>query len=99
MELMKSVCDCRSKQNCSKRSKSVRKSSVGCGHTVCNGNFYNSPELAQFMKYKIKQTVLELHMLTGKMLIPVVKNKKLRKGEHCGQHSGDVAVLVWQHKK
>jgi hypothetical protein len=28
-----------------------------------------------------------------------VKNKKLRKGEHCGQHSGDVAVLVWQHKK
>jgi hypothetical protein len=28
-----------------------------------------------------------------------VKNKKLKKGEHCGKHSGDVAVLAWQDKK
>jgi hypothetical protein len=28
-----------------------------------------------------------------------VKNKKLNKGEHCGQHTGDVAVLAWQDKK
>jgi exonuclease III len=28
-----------------------------------------------------------------------VKNTKLNKGEHCGQHSGDVAVLAWQDKK
>jgi hypothetical protein len=25
-----------------------------------------------------------------------VKNTKLKKGEHCGQHSGDVAVFAWQ---
>jgi hypothetical protein len=30
---------------------------------------------------------------------PVVKNKKLKKGEHCGQHSGDVTVVAWQDKK
>jgi hypothetical protein len=28
-----------------------------------------------------------------------VKNKKLKKGEHFGQHSGDVAVLAWRDKK
>jgi hypothetical protein len=33
---------------------------LGHGHTVWMDNFYNSPELAQFMKYKIKQTVLQL---------------------------------------
>jgi hypothetical protein len=33
---------------------------LGHGHIVWMDNFYNSPELAQFMKYKIKQTVLEL---------------------------------------
>jgi hypothetical protein len=30
---------------------------------------------------------------------PVVKNKNLKKAEYCGQHSGDVAVLVSQDKK
>jgi hypothetical protein len=30
---------------------------------------------------------------------PLVKNMKLNKGEHCGQHSGNVAVLAWQDKK
>jgi hypothetical protein len=30
---------------------------------------------------------------------PLVMNRKLNKGEHCGQHSGDVAVLAWQDKK
>jgi hypothetical protein len=28
-----------------------------------------------------------------------MKNMKLNKGEHCGQHSGDVAILAWQDKK
>jgi hypothetical protein len=30
---------------------------------------------------------------------PLVKNKKLKRGEHCCHQSGDVAVLVWQDKK
>jgi hypothetical protein len=30
---------------------------------------------------------------------PVVKNKKFKKGECCGQHSGGVALLSWQDKK
>jgi hypothetical protein len=30
---------------------------------------------------------------------PLVKNMKLKKGEHCAQHSGDVALLAWQDKK
>jgi hypothetical protein len=30
---------------------------------------------------------------------PAVKNMKLKKGEHCGQHSGDVSVLAWRDKK
>jgi hypothetical protein len=30
---------------------------------------------------------------------PVVKNKKVKNGQHCSQHSGDVAVLAWQDKK
>jgi hypothetical protein len=36
-------------------------------------------------------------MLTRKMFL--LKNKKLKKGEHSGQHSADVAVLVWQDRK
>jgi hypothetical protein len=60
-------------------------------------NFYNSPELARFLKSK-KQTVLELCVITGKNVPPLVKNTKLNK-EHCGQHSGDVAVRAWQDKK
>jgi hypothetical protein len=39
---------------------------LGHGHTVWMDNFYNSPELAQFLKSK-KQTVLELYVITGKM--------------------------------
>jgi hypothetical protein len=28
-----------------------------------------------------------------------VKNTKLKKGQHCAHHSGDVAVLAWRGKK
>jgi hypothetical protein len=28
-----------------------------------------------------------------------VKDKKLLKGDHCGQQSGDVAVVMWLDKK
>jgi hypothetical protein len=57
----KSVCDCRNKQNYSSYNKTVRRSDHG--HTVDFFNFYNSPDFAQFRKYKIKQTVLGLYML------------------------------------
>jgi hypothetical protein len=42
---------------------------LGHGHIVWMGNFYNSPQVAWFMKYKIKQAVLELYVLTGRMLL------------------------------
>jgi hypothetical protein len=31
--------------------------------------------------------MLELHVLTGKNILPVVKNKKLKKGERCATSS------------
>jgi hypothetical protein len=46
-------------------------------------NFCNSPELAQL---EGGETVLELLCANNKNVLPVV-NKKLKKGEHCGQHS------------
>jgi hypothetical protein len=55
--------------------------------------------LAQFMKSK-KQTVLDGTLCVyGKNCSPVVKNKKLKRGEHRGQHLGDVTVLVCQDKQ
>jgi hypothetical protein len=71
---------------------------LGRGHTVWMDNFYNSPELARFLKSKKKQTVGTSHD-NGKSVSPLVRNTKLNEGEHCGQHSGDVAVLAWQDKK
>jgi hypothetical protein len=41
---------------------------LGRGDTVWMDSFYNSPDLARFLSPK-RQTVLELHMLTGKMFI------------------------------
>jgi hypothetical protein len=46
-----------------------------------------------------KNVMLELHMLAGKNIPPIVKNKKVKKGECYGWHSGDVTVLAWQDKK
>jgi hypothetical protein len=32
--------------------------------------------------------------------VPLIeKNKKFKNGKHCGQHSGDIAVLVQKGKK
>jgi hypothetical protein len=38
-------------------------------------------------------------MPIGKMFSSFVKNKILKKGVHCSQHSGDVGVHTWQDKK
>jgi hypothetical protein len=38
-------------------------------------------------------------MLTEKNVPPLVKTKKLKTGEHFGQHSGDIAVLARHDKK
>jgi hypothetical protein len=62
-------------------------------------NFYNSPELARFLKSKKKTDCVGTLCDNRKNVPPLVKNTKLNKGERCGQHSGDVAVLVWQNKK
>jgi hypothetical protein len=40
---------------------------LGHGNTMWMGNFYNSLEMSQFTKSK-RQTVLELQVLTGKVL-------------------------------
>jgi hypothetical protein len=65
---------------------------------VQTDNFYNSPKLAWFLKSKKTDCVGTLRA-NRKNVPPLVKNKKLKKGEHCGQHSGDVALLAWQDKK
>ncbi|XP_021913223.1 piggyBac transposable element-derived protein 4-like [Zootermopsis nevadensis] len=71
---------------------------LGRGHTVWMDNFYNSPHLARFLKSKKTDCVGTLRP-NWKNVPPAVKNMKLKKGEHCGQHSGDVAVLAWQDKR
>ncbi|XP_023725727.1 piggyBac transposable element-derived protein 4 [Cryptotermes secundus] len=71
---------------------------LGRGYTVWMDNFYNSPDLARFLKSKNTDCVGTLHT-NRKNVPPLVKNKKLEKGEHCAQHSGDVAVLAWQDKR
>ncbi|XP_021941441.1 piggyBac transposable element-derived protein 4-like [Zootermopsis nevadensis] len=71
---------------------------LGRGHTVWMDKFYNSPDLARFIKSKRTDCVGTLRA-SWKNVPPAVKNKKLKKGEHCGQHSGDVAVLAWQDKR
>jgi hypothetical protein len=69
----------------------------GHGHTVWMDNFYNSLELAQFLKSKKTDCVGTLRD-NSKNVPPLVKNTKLNKGEHSGQHSGDVVVLACQDK-
>jgi hypothetical protein len=69
----------------------------GHRNTMWMVNFCNSLEMPQFRKSK-RQTVLELQVLIGKVFLSR-KNKKYKTGVQCGQHSGDVAVLVWQGKK
>jgi hypothetical protein len=71
---------------------------LGCGHTVWMDNFFNSLDLACFWKSKNTDCVGTL-CSNRKNFPPLVKNMKLKKGEHCAQHSGDVAVLAWQDKK
>jgi hypothetical protein len=71
---------------------------LGRGHTVWMDNFYNSPDLARFLKSKQTDCVGTLRD-NRKNVPPAVKNMKLNKGEHFGQQSGDVAVLAWRDKK
>jgi hypothetical protein len=71
---------------------------LGCGHTVWMDNFHNSPELARFLKSN-KTYCVGTSRDNRENVPPLVKNMKLNKGEHCGQHSGDVTVLAWQEKK
>jgi hypothetical protein len=42
--------------------------------------------------------VLVFYVITGKMSL-LLKNNKLRKGEQCGQPSGDKAWLAWPNSK
>jgi hypothetical protein len=60
-------------------------------------NFYNSSQLARFLKSKKTDCVGTRD--NRKNVPPLVKNMKLNIGEPCGQHSGDVAVLARQDKK
>jgi hypothetical protein len=69
------------------------------GHTVCIDNFYNSPDMARFLMSKNTDCVGTLHSNRKSVPPPLVKNKKLKEGEHCARHSGDVVVLAWQGKK
>ncbi|PNF31583.1 hypothetical protein B7P43_G00790 [Cryptotermes secundus] len=59
---------------------------LGRGHTVWMDNFYNSPDLARFLKSKNTDCVGTLRP-NRKNVPPLVKDKKLKK------------VLAWQDKK
>lgn len=60
--------------------------------------FCCSPEFAWFIKSTHKKSVGTLHV-NRKSVPPIVKDKKLKKGEHCGQHSGDVVIHACQDRK
>jgi hypothetical protein len=64
------------------------------GHILCL-HFYNCPELAQFLKSKGRDCTSTL-CTNRKNAFPFIKNKRMKKGEDCGQHSGDVRVHAWQ---
>jgi hypothetical protein len=64
----KSVCDCRNNL---------------VMDTLWMYNFYNSPELVEFMKSKKNRLCWNFHA-NRKNVTSVVRNKKLKKEEHCG---------------
>jgi hypothetical protein len=92
-----SVCDCKNKQNFSICSN-CQNIFLVMDNTVWMDNFYNSPRLTHFMKL-IKTHCVGTSCDNSKHLPPVVKDKTLKKEEHCGQHSKDVALLALQYKK
>ena len=63
-----------------------------------DGNFYNSPALAQTLKSSKTDCVGTLR-LSRKDIPQTVKDMKLKKGELVAQHSGPVSVLKWKDKK
>jgi hypothetical protein len=70
---------------------------LGCSHTLWMDSFYNRPELAQFLKCKGTDYVGVLY--TNRKIVPSsIKDKRLKTGEHCSQHSMDVGILSWQDK-
>jgi hypothetical protein len=71
---------------------------LGHGHTLWMDNFYNSPELARFLKSKKTDCVGTLR-INIKTVPPLVKDKNLKKGQQFGRHSGHVGVLTWHDKK
>jgi hypothetical protein len=67
-------------------------------NSVWMDNSYNSPGLNQFMKLQ-KIHCVGTSCANRKNLPPAVKDKTLKKEEHCGKHSGDVTLLACQYKK
>jgi hypothetical protein len=66
---------------------------LGKGYTVWTDNYYNSPELAHFLK-RHNTDCLGTLRLNRKNAPQEVKTKKLKKGETVCQHSGPTKLSV-----
>jgi hypothetical protein len=70
----------------------------GRGHTLWMDNFYNSPDLCLLLK-KSGVNVAGTLRLSRKNVPLVVKETKLKRGEHIAVQSQGVMVLKWMDKK
>jgi hypothetical protein len=66
--------------------------------TFCNiyGAQFDTAEL-DVVSVVLCCTVLVFYVITGKISL-LLKNNKLKKGEQCGQPSGDISALAWPHR-
>jgi hypothetical protein len=71
---------------------------LGKGYTVWMDDYYNSSELAHFLKRHNTGCTGTLR-LNRKDVPHEVKTKTLKKGDKVYQHLGPVTVLKWSDKK
>ncbi|KAG8235046.1 hypothetical protein J437_LFUL017343 [Ladona fulva] len=68
---------------------------LGQGRMLWMDNYYNPPILARILKINYHTDCVGTLRLNQKMM----KEKKLKKGEVFGEHSGPISVLKWIYKK
>ncbi|KAG8239348.1 hypothetical protein J437_LFUL017961 [Ladona fulva] len=72
---------------------------LGQGRTLWMDNYYNSPILARLLKINYHTDCVGTLRLNRKNVSQRMKEKKLKKGEVFGEHSGPISVLKWSDKK
>jgi hypothetical protein len=71
---------------------------LGKGYTLWIDNYYNSPDLAAFLKRQGTNVAGKL-LLNRKNVPSTIKNAKLKKSEIIAQQSDGVMVMKWKDKK